>query len=108
MVPTAVIETVQSVVEATLASAEPVDAVVISVAAYLRHGEPDDQRGAYGALRSHDLKRAPLWVHDGTAAGRAVASTSPTAVVMLGTAIGVGFAPHPSTVRAVAPGLRFG
>jgi hypothetical protein len=69
------------------------------VAVYLRNGEPDDRRGAYGKLRSWDIVRPLTWVHDGTVGVRAVASEKPTAVIMLGTAVGVGFAPHPSTVR---------
>lgn len=101
-----VIDAVRSIVDATLATIDPVDAVVIAVAAYLQAGEPHDHRGGYGALRSHHIGRTVIWVHDGTAAGRAVATGGPTAVVMLGTAIGVGFAPHPRSVRPVAPRLQ--
>ena len=101
-----VIDGVRSIIGVTLAMTDPVDAVVIGVAAYLRGGEPDDRRGVYGALRSDHIGRSVIWIHDGTAAGRAVATSEPTAVVMLGTALGVGFAPDSGLVRPVAPRLR--
>jgi len=103
-----VINAVRSIVESTLDTTEPVDGVAISVAAYLRDGEPADRHGAYGALRSHHLARRPIWIHDGTAAGRAVPSRTRTAVVMLGTAIGVGFAPDPDTVAPAADDVAIG
>lgn len=99
MPPVALINSVRSAVDRTLARSGPVDAVVASVAAYVRAGEPSDPNGAYGALRSKHLDVPVLWVHDGTAAGRAVASRARTAVLMLGTAIGVGFGADPRTVR---------
>jgi hypothetical protein len=102
------IDVVQFIIEAMLAMTAPVDEVVISVDVYVRGGQPDERRGVYGALRSDHIDRRVVWADDGTPAGRALASSEPMAVVMLGTAIGVGFAPDPRSVRPVVPKLRIG
>src|SRR5205823_2504462 len=73
-----------------------------------RRRTADDRRGVYGAVRSHHLSATPIWVHDGTAAARAVACRTPTVVIMLGAAIGVGFAPDASTVGPAATELTIG
>ena len=78
----------------------------VSLACYLQNGQPFD-RGCYGCLRllSDNLQRLladelsqrlkkPIQVilmHDGTAAAAAYAGTDRTAILMLGTALGVGF-----------------
>jgi hypothetical protein len=102
--------------------------VVCSVAAYaLDGGLPADVPGAYPGLRqvadTEDVAGwlagrvgaavgAPLglrFVHDGTAAGAACAGTAApgrTAVVTLGTGLGVGFVPPATGHRALAPGFR--
>ena len=55
---------------------------------------------------AHHFGRAAMLIHDGTAAGGSVASDEPTAVIMLGTSIGVGFAPAADSVRPLAPDFR--
>lgn len=84
--------------------------IVVSLAAYLRDGQPlTSQGGVYAALntRSPNLARwladrlsaasgRPFTVtllHDGTAAARAYAGTPRVAVILLGTSLGGGFAP---------------
>jgi hypothetical protein len=101
--------------------------VICSVAAYIEDGQPaitpGRSLGAY-ALRGlcADL---PAWfseqlslvcgrpirfhfAHDCDIAAAALAGSPCTAVVMLGTALGVGFAPPEDGYRAVAPGFEAG
>jgi hypothetical protein len=99
--------------------------VACSIATYLEHGQPIRQlRGAYtqlhtvsGALHVTSWFAAQLgdragtpirvsFTHDGTAAAAAFAGQKPawtTAVVMLGTALGVGFVPDPTGHRPRSP-----
>jgi hypothetical protein len=92
----------------------------VAIASYLADGQPADYiSGIYGRLRqlaaraadwlAQDVSRqvgAPLRVnlmHDGTAAARTFAGEQLTAVIMFGTALGVGFAPSTAGVRSMAP-----
>jgi hypothetical protein len=100
-----------SVIERTWLDAEnagytPSPAISISVASYLRDGHPFD-RGCYGQLRlisehlqstfAEDASKIfdqPIQtklLHDGTAAATTYSGSPHTAVLMLGTAIGIGF-----------------
>jgi hypothetical protein len=96
-----------------------VPAVVASVAGYFRNDHPlPEAQGLYAVLRHltpsagqalSELVSAQLGrkvrvslVHDGSCAARAFAGEPGTAVVMLGTSLGVGFAPS-SPLRPVAP-----
>jgi hypothetical protein len=101
--------------------------IACSVAAYVQDGQPVPQRrGPYAQLhrvagandvagwlarRVSDRVSQPVGVsfhHDGTAAGAALAGVPPpgcSAVVMLGTALGVGFVPDGAGVRPI--GRRF-
>jgi hypothetical protein len=96
--------------------------LVASLAAYVRDGSPlPRQGGVYAALhalaepadrsiarRLSTLVGRPLdvaLVHDGTAAARTFAGVERTAVIMLGTALGVGFAPPAQAFRPLAPAL---
>src|SRR5205823_6728811 len=80
--------------------------VIISVANYVHNGEPvDDGRGIYGTLAySCDRLRAAMsdavdrpvtlrFVHDGTASAAAVSDGTTSAVITLGTWLGIGFTP---------------
>jgi hypothetical protein len=83
--------------------------VLASVASYVIDGRPFDRRGLYAPLGSVDPRdleerlrqRAGAalhlaFVHDGTAAAHAVGAPRPSAVILMGTALGVGFpAPTP-------------
>jgi hypothetical protein len=96
---------------ARVADPEVSSTIVASVASYLRDGQPlARQGGAYsyllglsdnlanwlGARLTFTLGRhmRVRLLHDGTAAAAAVASQPSTAVIMLGTALGVGFPPE--------------
>jgi hypothetical protein len=94
--------------------------VVCSVACYLRDGQPyPESTGTYAALRAlspsiarwlsgqvsvyvgSDIK--VTLVHDGTAAGRAYAGEPNAAVIMFGTALGVGFAAQDVQLCEMSP-----
>lgn len=82
--------------------------VVCSVAAYLDHGRPiRDVQSIYERLDPASMRArfgvSMRLVHDGTAAWRAVATEAPSAVVMLGTWLGVGIGPHRVPLRPLAP-----
>jgi hypothetical protein len=96
--------------------------IVASVAAYMRDGQPMIRKGgAYSYLLdlsdnlaawlSEQVSRAlhrPITVrllHDGTAAGLAMAGEPHAAVIMLGTALGVGFPPESAPGCQLAPGF---
>jgi hypothetical protein len=82
--------------------------ILISLASYVQNGQPIDN-GVYGRLRQlaadvpgHLANRVGQrigqavkirLVHDGTAAAQGYAGQPQTAVILLGTALGVGFAP---------------
>ncbi|MEO8286857.1 MAG: hypothetical protein ABI670_10525 [Chloroflexota bacterium] len=98
--------------------------VVATVASYMKNGQPDPlQAGAYGELR-HIAPDVAGWftgevsrrlgqpisvelLHDGTAAANAYAGQNAehTAVITLGTAIGVGFPPAEDDLRPMATRL---
>jgi hypothetical protein len=97
--------------------------VVASVAGYFRDGHPlPEARGHYAVLRhlapnaaqaiahmvSAELGQEVevIFVHDGSCAARAFAGESGTAIIMLGTALGVGFAPI-LPARPLAPTFTF-
>ncbi len=101
----------------------PAPVLVASVAAYIRDNQPlARQGGAYSELRilapsagawlvervSRRLDRAVevVLVHDGTAAARAYAGEPHTAVITLGTALGVGFPPAGADLRPVGSGFQ--
>jgi hypothetical protein len=92
--------------------------VRLSLATYLWRGRPADPHSIYavlGALSRSSLQQelqrrtqAPVrlsYVHDGTAGARAVSSQHRAALIMLGTALGVGFAPPPGSLVPIADGL---
>lgn len=102
----------------------PPAAILASVAAYMRDGQPlTAQRGIYmhlahlgdnaaqvlrAWLRDQHRIDAPLRLeHDGTAAATAHAGTPHSAVITIGTALGIGF-PHPDDrdLRPVAAHFR--
>jgi hypothetical protein len=85
--------------------------VVFSVASYLEDGRP--VRGVPSIYERLDpaTMRSELGVsirllHDGTAAWRAVATEAPSAMVVLGTWLGVGIGPHGGRLRPVAADFR--
>ena len=97
--------------------------MVASIASYVVDGQPAAyDRGVYAQLRviSDSLGR---WLaqnvgervghaveiellHDGTAAARTYAGTARAAVIMLGTALGVGFPPRTDELRPISPAFR--
>jgi|GEM_PF-6028950 len=93
--------------------------VAVSVASYLRHGQPvDDGRSIYGGLgATTDAMTAALaaaagrdatirFVHDGTAAAAASGDTASSAVVSAGSWLGIGFTPPPSYTLELSTGFR--
>lgn len=90
------------VTRAALTQTELLPRVVLSVASYVTDGQPADTP-FYGRLREcgDDVTRVlseafgaeVKLLHDGTAAAHAYAGLSNTAVITIGTALGVGFAP---------------
>ena len=91
------------------------DVIVVSLASYLdRRGNPADTHSLYAALQPMQLQHAVRQrtgrrsvrvrlTHDGTAAAYGVIpATTPAAVIVLGTALGVGFAPPPDYLRPLA------
>jgi hypothetical protein len=94
--------------------------IVASIACYLHDGQPMVRRGdAYAYLldltdnvadwlseRVSEATGQPLTIrllHDGTAAATALAGEPHAAVIMLGTALGVGFPPSSDSGRPLAP-----
>jgi hypothetical protein len=101
----------------------PAPVLVASLAAYIRDNQPLlRQGGPYSELRilapsagawlaervSSRLGRRVevVLVHDGTAAARAYAGEPRSAVITLGTALGIGFPPPAAAVHPLAPGFR--
>ncbi|MCP4543563.1 MAG: hypothetical protein GY832_41145 [Chloroflexi bacterium] len=99
----------------------PASPILVSLAAYVQNGHPITTRGAYGQLRHiTDNLQTELTqqlgnqlggamdislIHDGTAAATAYAGMENTAVIMLGTALGIGFPPPANNLRAISPKL---
>jgi len=94
--------------------------ISVSLACYVQKGRPLDRRGTYSPLagvpvseledrlkaRSASASAMDVrvsFVHDGTAAARALATDEPAAVIMLGTYLGVGFAPAANSVIPISP-----
>jgi hypothetical protein len=98
------------------AGAWPELAIAASIASYMRDGQPAD-RGCYGQLgmlsdnlENHLAKllsqkiHKPVnitLIHDGTAAATAYAGSPHTAVIMIGTALGIGFPTMKIPVRPI-------
>jgi hypothetical protein len=91
--------------------------IVLSVACYTLNGVPvDDGRSIYGRLAPQRLRgllaaktdcdMAIEFVHDGTAAAFGIADPEPSAVVTIGTWLGVGFTPARRPLLAGDPILR--
>ncbi|MBK8022255.1 MAG: hypothetical protein IPK19_12695 [Chloroflexi bacterium] len=107
----ATLEHIINCIVGSLEEAQGVDStVLVSIAVYLTDGHPQDyQRGQYSALRlvTDNLQEAlsdavsrrldrPIHIqlfHDGTAAAATYAGSPRTAVITLGTALGIGFPP---------------
>lgn len=107
-------------IEDTLREEETVKHVAISVAGYVLDGRVSDLRSFYAALGDDDgfaigsLARGRFGseqrltlIHDGTAAGWAVASEVPTGVIVMGSWLGVGFAPPPVAAVPISPRFRW-
>jgi hypothetical protein len=81
---------------------------VVSIASYLADDRPLDSHSLYSPVAR--LERARLshvtFVHDGTAAARAITDDRSSAAIVLGTALGVGFAPPPSQLAPLSPTFR--
>lgn len=82
--------------------------VVCSVASYLEDGRPIREvrsiyEGLDPALMRSGFGVSMRFIHDGTAAWRAAATEERSAVVMLGTWLGVGIGPHREPLRPLAP-----
>ncbi len=95
-------------------------AVVVSVASYVEAGRPlPRQGGPYADMHMLDLPLdrwlaarlsermeqpvALTLLHDGTAAARAYGEAADTAVIMLGTALGIGFPSGAMALRSLSP-----
>jgi hypothetical protein len=102
---------------------EPDGPALVAMACHLRQGQPPaTEVGCYGRLQQlGDLLEAQLdrrlksrlgpaaglrLFHDGSAAATFFAGSERTAVLTLGTAIGVGFAPPAEGLRAISTGLE--
>jgi hypothetical protein len=86
---------------------------VVSIASYLADDRPIGGQALYSPLAAIDRGRLPgvAFVHDGSAAARAIVAQplepSPAiGAVVLGTALGVGFAPHSSALVPLSPTFR--
>jgi len=116
--PDAIVAFVADVLAETLAMARPVRLdphCTVGIACYTRAGRPLDRRGTYaplgrlplGAIAAAVAARTgqPMqvrFVHDGTAAARALAGHRPSALIVLGTYLGVGFPPAAEQVLPLA------
>jgi hypothetical protein len=77
--------------------------LVVSVASYVRGGQPWDPRGLYAPLRLRPPGGVQSYVHDGTAAARGLrAPGQAAALILLGTSLGVGFPPPPASLVPLA------
>ncbi len=78
---------------------------IVSIASYIADDLPIDRYGLYAPVAAIDRGRLAgvAFVHDGTAAARAVTADAPAAAVVLGTALGVGFAPPCSALVPLSP-----
>ncbi len=87
----------RGVIRDTRAEAAPAEPrIVASIACYVRRGRPLDLRSTYAPLarlRLSEIAPGLTFVHDGTAAARAIETRVPAAVIMLGTYLGVGLPP---------------
>jgi hypothetical protein len=109
--------------EAVAAGEAPSAHIVASIACYLRDGRPLDYDAGYASLRLLSDNAAAYLSqavservgrevrvtlsHDGTTAARVYAGQPHTAVIMLGTWLGVGFAPEDASgLRPLASGFE--
>ena len=78
---------------------------IVSIASYVANDRPIGRYGLYSPLAALNGFRLSgvTFVHDGTAAARAIATDKTAAVIMLGTALGVGFASSSSTLVPLSP-----
>jgi hypothetical protein len=107
----------------TAHSAPPTAVIPVSVAAYVNDGQPYDyQSRGYAATRQLSdnaaaaLSRAVsqrlgmpariILLHDGTAAAHMYAGSTKTAVIVLGTAMGIGFPPPAQGLQRLPVDLR--
>ena len=124
----ALAERVVAVLVATWGAAQehgvtPAPVLVASIAAYVRDNQPLLRQGgpyshlhilsaSLGAWFAEQVSKrlgqeiGVALLHDGTAAARAYAGEPRSAVIMLGTALGIGFPPAATALRPVAPGFR--
>ena len=96
--------------------------MVVSIANYVRDGQPLPRQGSMYATLAALSDNLARWLservsnqvgwpvdvvllHDGTAAARTYAGEANAAVVMLGTALGVGFPPPADLLRPISPGF---
>jgi predicted NBD/HSP70 family sugar kinase len=116
--PDAIVAFVADVLAETLAMARPVRLdphCTVSIACYTHAGRPLDRRGTYAPLGRLPLEviaaavsertGQPLrlrFVHDGTLAARVLAGHRPSALIVLGTYVGVGFPPAAEQVLPLA------
>jgi hypothetical protein len=119
-VKTAVVEVIADTLAGAPSDVAPT--VVVSLASYVSpNGQPEDSHSLYAPLRTlapvellHRVRQRSgrrvervRFAHDGTLAGAGVQSASPAAaVIMLGTALGVGFVPPADELRPVAADFK--
>lgn len=109
-----VADSVLSTLEAARAHGEPDGLVRVSVASYVRGGQPISPRGLYGRLPVQRLvaevqagagERFDVRMgHDGTLAAAGLPAPGASAgVIVVGTYLGSGFPPPPDTLLPLAP-----
>jgi hypothetical protein len=101
----------------------PAPLMVASIASYVVDGQPavydrgiyaqlrliSDNLGRWLSRRVGERVRHPVEIsllHDGTAAARTYAGTAHAAVIMLGTALGIGFPPRAGGLRPISPAFQ--
>ena len=108
-----VADCVRSTLEAARAHGEPDSLVRLSLASYVRGGQPISPRGLYGRLpvqrlvtevRARAGERFDVALgHDGTLAAAGLPAPGPNAaVIVVGTYLGSGFPPRPDTLLPLA------
>ncbi len=107
----AIVEFVVDIVAETLTIArhgygDPDGVVRVSIASYVRDGRPYDTRSLYAPVTADAIAHAAgidvQLEHDGTSAARGVVPTAAAAVILLGTSLGIGFAPPAQTLIPLA------
>ena len=100
------LEAIKAALASTLQEVPAADATVVaSIASYVnRDGTLAESHSRYAAVSSHAVEAALSGVklrlgHDGTLAARGVQPHAQrAAVIMLGTALGIGFSPPPASL----------